>query len=301
MYILKINFNFFIYNHMKFLLSYKLFEKTSLINIGVPPIVMKGIQRNYAISDDAKWQSVKLKSNIASALKQKKNTLIISVCKNKIFITFSYNKEYYIETYILTENDDFGNEQWQRQDRIKTDLSDAVKKIERGCTSYKLTSGEWLHEFSNRRKARKEESIFETITNSFKRDFAENFTKIVKRLYGKKANIITDIIVNHLKNVKQNLTDEQIREILYLNVNRAKDIDVLKKKQQQKDPYELYNDIVKSNSLTIFDEYLITFEDEYSDKYKEYLNIPLMIKKWSRDKIMTAFMVYLYTKKLIDL
>ena len=287
---------------MKFLLSYKLFEKTSLLNIGVPESVMKSIQRNYAISDDAQWQPLtKMKADINLALRQKKNTIVISICKTKIFITFSYNKEYYIETYSQTQKDDFGNEQWQREDRIKTNLPDAIKKIQRGCTSYKLTQGEWLHEFSNRRKARKEESVFETITNSFKIDFAENFTKIVKRLYDRKANIISDIIVNNLKNVKRDLTDEQIREILYLNVDRAKEVDIFKTKEKAKDPYKLYSEVIKANSLTIFNEYLIRFEDEYSDKYKQYLNIPIMIKKWSRDKIMTAFMIYLYLNKLIDL
>ena len=38
-----------------------------------------------------------------------------------------------------------------------------------------------------------------------------------------------------------------------------------------------------------------------SDKYKEYLNIPLMIERWSREKIFTAFAYYLYTKKTIEL
>jgi hypothetical protein len=33
-----------------------------------------------------------------------------------------------------------------------------------------------------------------------------------------------------LKNIKKNISDEKIREILFLNVDRAKDIDILKKK-----------------------------------------------------------------------
>jgi len=151
------------------------------------------------------------------------------------------------------------------------------------------------------RKIRKEESNFENITNEFKKDFAINFTNIVKRLYGRKANIISEIIVNHLKNVKNDLTNEQIREILYLNVDRAKEVDDFKQKQKESDPYKLYNDTIKQNSLTIFNEYLIRFEDEYSVKYKEYLNIPIMIERFTRDKVMTAFMVYLYIEKLIEL
>jgi len=39
---------------MKFLQTYKLFEKTTLINLGVPFIVMKQIQRDYSFSDNSK-------------------------------------------------------------------------------------------------------------------------------------------------------------------------------------------------------------------------------------------------------
>jgi len=282
---------------MKFLLTYKLFEKTSLLNIGVPFPVMKSIQLNYAISDDAQWKATK---SITTSLRKAKNTLIISTCEDKLFVIFSYNKEIYIETYSFA-GDDFGHDQWQRVERIKTTMSNIKNYINKNCKSYELTSGDWLHEFSNIRKMKKEESNFDEITNNFKIDFAENFTKIVKRLFGKKANVITDIIINHLKNIKDNLTDEQIREILFLNVDRAKDADTLKTKQKSKDPYKLYNDIVKADSLTIFNEYLIRFEDEYSDKYQEYLNVPIMIDKFTRDKVMTSFMIYLWSNKLIDL
>ena len=120
-------------------------------------------------------------------------------------------------------------------------------------------------------------------------------------MFGRKANIITDIIINHLKNVKQNLTDEEIRDVLYQNVDRAKDVDKYKEKGKEEDPYKLYSEIVKADSLTIFNSHLISFESDYSDKYKEYLNIPVMIEKWGRDKINTAFMYFLYSNKLMEL
>lgn len=285
---------------MKFLLSYKLFEKTSLINIGVPNYVMKMIQRDYSISDNAQWGQLTYKKDITTLLHKKKNTLIISVCKNKICILFSYNNDYYVETYSIT-SDDFGHEQWTKGIREKTTITDSVKEVKRSCKSYELISGNWLHEFSKVRKIRKEDENFESTTTEFKKEFAENFTKIVKRLYGKKADVITDIIINHLSTVQKNLSDEKIREILFLNSERTKEINKLKLKQNTKDPYKLYNDIVRADSLTIFNEYLIKFEDEYSDKYKEYLNIPIMIERFSREKINTAFMVYIYCNKLIEL
>jgi len=286
---------------MKFLLSYKLFEKTSLIGIGVPYSVMQSIQKNYAISDNAQWKNLKYKKDIIQSLNKPQNTLIISIFKNKLFVLFSYDNEYYIETYILAGKDDFGDEQWQRVDRIQTELDDVVKTVERGCKSYELISGNWSHEFSRKRRIKKQQADFEEVTNNFKKDFAENFTKIVKRMYGKKATVITDIIINHLKNVKKNLTSDQIRDILFSNVERTKEIDVLKNKQTEKDPYKLYNDIIMENSLTIFDEYILSFENDYSEKYKEYLNIPIMIDKYGRDKIMTSFCYFLWSKKLMNL
>lgn len=286
---------------MNFILSYKLFEETSLLTIGVPYSIMKSLQRNYEISKNAKWKSLKYKKDILSILKKSTNNLIISICKNKLFVTFSYNSEYFIETFELIEKDDFGYEDWKKVDRIQGSFSEVTGKIERGCKSYQLESGEWKPEYSTVRKIKKAESQFEDTTVNFKKYFAENFTRVVKRMYGKKADIVTGIIINHLKNTKMNLSNKQIKEILFQNVERAKEVSNLNQKAKEKDPFKLQSDYVMANSLKIFDEYLITFEDEMSDKYKDYLNIPIMIEKFGLDKIQTAFMFYLYSKKLMDL
>jgi hypothetical protein len=286
---------------MNFILSYKIFEKTSLLNIGVPYSIMKSLQRNFEISIDANWSPLKYKKDILSILKKSENSLIISICKNKLFVTFSYNSEYFIETFELIEKDDFGNENWKKVNRIQGTLSEVTNKIERGCKSYKLASGNWKPEYSTVRKIKKEESKFEDTSINFKKYFAENFNRVVKRMYGKKADIVTGIIINHLKNTKMNLSNKQIKEILFLNVERAKEVDELTKKAKEKDPFKLQSEYIKNNSLTIFDEFIITFEDEMSDKYKDYLNIPIMIEKFGLDKVTTSFCYYLYTKRLINL
>ena len=113
--------------------------------------------------------------------------------------------------------------------------------------------------------------------------------------------MVSNVIIDYLKDVNKDASEQKIREILFLNVDKAKEVEEYRRKANEKDPYNLYSDIVKANSLTIFDEYLIKFEDEYSDKYREYLNLPLMIEKFGRDKIMTAFMIYLYSNKIINL
>lgn len=281
----------------------KLFEKTSLLNLGVPYSVMKNIQLNYEISPDAEWGAIKHKKYILSILEEK-NNIIILICDDIILLLFSYEKKYYLETYVLTEKDDFGYENWNYVDRKEystLELVDLISNINDECILYKLKNGEWKKEFSNIRKLRKSEIEFDEITNNFKISFAENFTRIVKKLYGNKYNVVTNMIINHLKNIKNDISDDEIRNALFLNVERVKEADILKNKSLEKDPYKLKNNYIKDNSLTFFNEYIIEFEDKYSDKYKEYLNIPIMIKKFTREKVMTSFMYYLYSGKLMRL
>jgi len=57
----------------------------------------------------------------------------------------------------------------------------------------------------------------------------------------------------------------------------------------------------KYNSLPAIDEYLIRFEDGYSDKYDTRLNIKDLVDEFGRMKIETAFMFYLFTGKLKEL
>jgi len=104
---------------MNHILTYKLFEKTSLLSIGVPYSVMKNLQKNYEISNDAQWKALKYKKDILSILKNSSNNLIISICKNKLFVVFSYNKEYFLESFELINKDDFGNEEWKKINRIQ--------------------------------------------------------------------------------------------------------------------------------------------------------------------------------------
>lgn len=285
---------------MKYLKTYKLFEKTTLLNIGVPYNVMQTIQRNYALSDNSKWSTIKNKTDIRKELKKTKS-LIISVCENKILIFYSFSNDLFIETFEYIINDDFGDSRWERISRIKTDIKDVIDNVDKKCKMYLLDKGEWSNDFSNVRKMNKEDKKFDEVTNNFKKDFAKKFTRIVKKLYGRRSNMVSDTIIDYLKDVNDDTSENKIREILFLNVDKAKEVEYYRNKNKQKDPFKLYSDAVRADSLTIFDDYLITFEDYYSNKEKEYLNLPIMIERWGRDKIMTAFMVYLYNGRLLEL
>jgi len=286
---------------MKYLKSFKIFEKTTLINIGVPYDVMQTIQRNYTISDNAKWTELKYKKEIKLLLSKKENNLIISISNNKILVVYYFDNKYFMENYDLIENDDFGNIRWERIYRVETTITEILNNINKDFKSYKLTSGEWSTDFATERKLKRETKKFDKTTEQFKKDFAKNFTKIVKRLYGRRSNMVSDTIIDYLKNVSDDSSESKIREILFMNVDKAKEVEYFRKRGAEKDPYKLYSDRVKADSLTIFDDYILLFEDYYSNKYKEFLNIPEMIDRWSRDKVMTAFMVYLYNGILMEL
>ena len=201
---------------------------------------MQIIQKDFEISDNAKWEKL-YKKDVESKLNSR-NNLLVTVCKTKLYVTYSYDDDYYIETYNLTSEDDFGDSQWQKIGRYKASMTEALKSIERGCKTYILVSGNWSNEFSSVRKINKEQNNFIDITDNFKEEFLKKF----------------------------------------------------------KSKY-LYDNSIKADSLTIFDKYLAEFEDVYSDKYKEYLNLPIMIERWTREKIMTAFLIYIYSNKLINL
>jgi hypothetical protein len=272
---------------MKFLQTYKLFEKSSLINIGVPYIVMQDIQKNYNISSNAQWEKIN---------KLSYENLFISICNDNIDIIFNDDDEYYIQSYILLNKDDFGTEEWKKLKKSKMTIGNVIDKI-KTCTSYKLVSGDW----NINKKPNNPHQKIEEITNNFKLDFIKNFNKIVKKLYGDKANKISNDIINNLKDVKKGITKDEIVDIFLKSTEKVKEIEYYKNKAKSNDPYNMSDNTIKSNSLAIFDEYLISFENAYSEKYDEYLNIPIMIKKYDRDKIMRAFCYYLYSGALINL
>jgi len=284
---------------MRYIRPYKLYEKSTLASLGIPKDVIRDIQRNYEISRDAEWGLLKFKKDVISTFKSNKNKLVICIDEN-ISVFFSLNREYFLDQFIFKTEDDFGNGSWEKQKRIQLRLSEIQEYFTKKNNYFEL-SGDWKYDFASKRKLKAAQSEFETETSQFKDEFAREFTRIVRKLYGKKAEDAQNTIIHNLQQVNNDLSPADIKKILYINVQKAKEVDQLQRKKDSPDPFNLYSDIIGDNSLTIFDEYLISFESAYSDKYNEYLTIPSMIKKYGREKIMTVFMIYLTSEKLIEL
>ena len=75
--------------------------------------------------------------------------------------------------------------------------------------------------------------------------------------------------MNNLINTDINISPEKEKELLSMNVSKAKESDYYRKKGKEKDPFKLKLEYIRDNSLTIFNEYLISFENEMSDKYNK--------------------------------
>lgn len=288
---------------MKHLKTYKLFEKSSLTYLGVPDEVMVDVQKQFALSDDAQWKKLQYKKDLRTELRKDGDKLfvVVSEDKNNVIVIFSVDKDFYVDNYRFYKSDDMGDEYWDKEDRIESTITDINKYVPRGAKIYKLLSGDWTYENRAKRKLKKYEYELKEFTDQFKRDFADNFTKIVKKLYKRNAELIQKIIMRNLINIDKNISSEKAKKILSSNVDKAKQSDFFRKKGEEQDPFKLQLQYIRDNSLTIFNEFLITFEEKMSEKYSEFLNIYELCKRYSIEKIQTAFIYYLYSGKIMDL
>lgn len=288
---------------MQHLLSYKLFERSSLTYLGISKEVMQDIQKQLALSDNATWKELKYKKDLKSELQKDNDDIFVIISKdeNNVIVIFSINKYYYIDNYKFYNSDDMGDGYWDKEERYQSTITDINKYVQRGSKIYKLSSGNWTYNNRKKRILIKNQKEFIEFTNKFKYEFAINFTKIVKKLYKNNSDIIQKIIIKNLINTNKNIEPEQAKKLLTSNIDRAKQADYYTKRSEEKDPFKLQLQYIRDNSLTIFNEYLISFEDEISKKYNEYLNVPELCKMYSREKIMTAFMYYLYSGKIMEL
>ena len=119
-------------------------------------------------------------------------------------------------------------------------------------------------------------------------------------MYGKQADQIQNVIIKNLAKVNmEGLDVDDIRDILEQNVNLAKKSEFIKSKANIKDPMKLSSKDIQYNSLTIFDQYLFTFEDAVSEEHDEFWNIKDLCEKFTTEKVMTAFMYFLYSGELM--
>jgi hypothetical protein len=281
---------------MKYLYNYSIFEKSTLTILGVPIDVMKDIQYNYELSSDATWTKF-YKTALKEDLKKDELSLYveISIKYIKVFINLG-NDEYQQQVYKL---DDSGWGTFIKKDIELKTRTQLLIGINPEHLIYKL-SGDFQYKPKKQRQVQKELKMFDDVTNDFKFYILYNFNKIIKKIYGKRYDFVMQTIAKNISELKGSSSDE-ILEFLKNNKKLAE-------KAKEYDNAKAADDILRIqdleqqfNSLPAIDEYLYTFEEEYSEKYNLRLNIQDLINEFGRMKIETAFMYYLFTGKIKDL
>lgn len=258
-----------IYNFNDFL-----FEKSSLTQYGVPKKVMQNIQSDFALSPNAEWEKVNKKGDVIDVLKKGGENLFIMITIDNISI-FGSNEsikgtEYFIDKYIY-DDDGWGGE-FNKLDREYKTITQLSYDINSKSNIYMLMDNFTL-KTQDVRKLNKYQKEHNEFVENFKKDFIKSFDKILKR-----------ITKSNFNSAKEEIR-EKAKRIAYQNDILIKNLD---------------NPLEGSNGLSILDEFLYKFEDAYAEYFDERLDIEEMSDYFTRDKVMTMFMYYIYTEKLMN-
>ena len=251
-----------------------LLEKSSLTKLGVPREVMQPIQRDFAIQPDATWDRIRLKRDVEKIFRKGEKELIIQIELDsiKVFVSYPSSTEtkYFVDTYILEDTGWAG--EYKKLEREKLSITQLLYQIDSKTLLFHLKSDFSLLKQGKRQSIKKEKS-FEEFTNRFKTDFLHNFNSILKRIVG-----------SRYKDAKKEIRD------------KAKQIEI----ENQMMISGLDDPLSGPNSLTILDDFLIQFEEAYSDFFGERLDIQELSKYFTYEKIMTGFMYFIYVGKILD-
>ena len=284
---------------MKYLQKFDLFEKSSLTKIGIPNEVMKVIQYDYEVQTDANWIKLKTKKELKDELDKDELNMFLEVSDYQIkVIVCVSNNNYFIQIFKLVPGAWGGSYEVEKRENItKTQL---LKYIIAEDVFYKL-DGNFEYKPKKQRKVKKAVQEFELETMDFLLYILENFNKIIQRIYGKKYEFVMKKIANNISNFDPNASAEDILTFLKDNKKMAEKAREYENSKSDEDLLRMNNLKQKYNSLTVIEEYLITFEEEYSEKYGSRLTIKDLIDTFGRMKIETAFMYYLFTGNIKEL
>lgn len=251
-----------------------LLEKSTLTYLGVPNEVMKPIQRDLAIADDANWEKVKYIYEIKEYFKKGIKSLFLQIRKNSISVIVCNptpkDIEFFIDYYRYNDDDWSGS--WTKSKRYFTSYTQAYNSFLGGSNIYKL-DGDFSILRQPRRKAIKKEQSFIEFNTTFKKEFLKNFDAILKRITGAK-----------FKDAKGKI-GEKAKQIAIENNMLIQSLD---------------NPMEGPNGLSILDEFIYNFEEEYSEFFTERLDIQELCEYFTREKVLTMLMYYIYTGKKMN-
>jgi hypothetical protein len=241
--------------------QYLLLEASSLTKLGVPKEVMQPIQKDYALSPNVEWSKISTKGDIMKLLKEGKSNLFIQISIDSIII-FGCIDSIKGSTYFI--------DRYVYKEEIS--LTQLSYEINPRANVY-LLEGEFTMADQKTRIIRKKEQEFEDFTQSFKTEFIQKFDKILMKIVKNKYEF-----------------------------TKAKD--KIKEKANKIAEFKMFidyldNPIEGANGMAILDEFIMKFEEEYSKYFEEYLNIQEISDVFGRDQLMTLFMYYIHTGKIL--
>jgi hypothetical protein len=250
-----------------------LLEKSSLTKLGVPREVMQPIQKDLAIPADAEWDKIDLKKDVVRYLKEGDKNLFIQIEVDMIKVIVSYpsikGTIFFVDTYVY-KDDDWSGKFVKLPREFKT-ITQTIIDIEPRSNIYRLKNDFSISKQSKRKMIKKEKEFFK-FSENFKTEFIRKFDSILKRMTGV-----------YFKNAKEKITDKLKQKAL--------ENDLLIK--------GLENPLESPNGLSILDEFLFEFENEYSKFFKERVDIQELCNYFTKDKIMTSFMYFIYKGKIL--
>ena len=262
------------FNEYNLLQESLILEKSSLTALGVPREVMQPIQRDLALSPAAEWEKMNHKKDIIDYLRKGDKNLFIQVAIDGIKIFGSYPSikgvTYFIDYYIYKDDDWAG--EFQKHKREYKTLTQLAIDIEPRTNIYRLKGDFEINKQPKRKMIKKEKSFIE-FSERFKTDFLQQFDKILKRITG-----------TNFKKAKEKITDKA-KKIAVENNLLIKSLD---------------NPLNGPNGLSILDEFLYKFEDTYSEYFDERIDIQELANYFTYEKIMTMFMYFIYTGKILN-
>lgn len=251
-----------------------LLEKSTLPMLGVPTNVMKSIQKDLALSDDAQWEKIPTKSLVADFLRKGGRNLFIQISVTSIKVITSYptikGTEFFVDKYRFID-DDWGGE-FRKTTREYKSYTQTMIEVRPNSNIYKLIGNFSIHQQSRRKMIRKEIE-FSEFHDIFVKEFLQRFDGILKRITGK-----------GFENAKGEIK-EKAKQIAIENKMLIQGLD---------------NPLQGPNGLSILDEFLLKFEESYSEYFGEPITIQELVGLFSRDKVMTMLMYFIYRGKIIN-
>lgn len=277
--------------------KFKIFEASTLNQFGLDQKIISQIQKDYALSTSINWIELKYKKDVIKNLNKRKNTLILQLEEDYISILVTtYNKGSFLHFKDIYRFSEEWNGIWQKDERLEiTNLEENIY----GGAKWFLLDGEFSLKNKDIRFIQSEVSEFDKFTEQFKTDFISNFYILINKIYGKKAEEVKDQIIQKLKSTSSNISKSDSKAILLMQKQEADKVDYYTQKSKNSDPFGIRNNIPQANSLTLFDEFIINFEELYTEKISEFVTIKDIADKISYEKLLTSFLVYLYSGKII--